>query len=531
MKVITVQEAVDLIKDGDVIGSAVQGMTGWPEEIGLGIEKKFLETGHPAGLTHIHGAGQSDVARNDPERKVCRGECAWAHDGLLTRSIHGHIGCSFKVTEQIVNNKMLGYNYPLGMMGQIWREKGRGFPGLLTKVGLGTFMDPRQDGCKVNQITKDEGEDLVFYIPDFNGEEWLFYTLPKMDVALLRPTTADTHGNLTYEKECMPCEPLDLAMATKADGGIVIACVERIAKAGTLDPRDIRIPGILVDYVCVEEHPENKLQTHITHFNPAFTGEIRADLAASISKMPLDMWTVMARRTACELKKGMICNFGLGKPTLVPKVMANEGVDDQFTLISESGVIGGVPGEGGDFGAHWNPEAIYCQTDHFSFFDQGGLDVGVYGLPEVQENGDVNTTFLNGTMAGVGGFPHIAANAKTSIFMGAFTAGKLRTHIENGKLVIDQEGRFKKFVRECVQVSFSAKEALRKGKRMLYISEIAVLEYTEKGFILLEIAPGVDLQKDVLENIEFDVILPDGGPKLMDPALFEEDWGGLKDII
>ena len=206
-------------------------------------------------------------------------------------------------------------------------------------------------------------------------------------------------------------------------------------------------------------------------------------------------------------------------------------MDDQFTLISESGVIGGVPGEGGDFGAHRNPEAINSQTDHFSFFDQGGLDVGVYGLPEVQENGDVNTTFLNGTMAGVGGFPHIAANAKTSIFMGAFTAGKLRTHIENGKLVIDQEGRFKKFVRECVQVSFSAKEALRKGKRMLYISERAVLEYTEKGFILLEIAPGVDLQKDVLENIEFDVILPDGGPKLMDPALFEEDWGGLKDII
>ena len=531
MKIITVKEAAELIKDGDVIGSAVQGMTGWPEEIGLAIEKRFLETGHPAGITHIHGAGQSDVGRNDPEGKICRGECILAHDGLLTRSIHGHIGCSFRVAQQIVDNKMLGYNFPLGMIGQIWRERGRGFPGLLTKIGLGTFMDPRQDGCKVNQITKEQGEDFVFYIPDLIGTDWLFYTIPKMNVALLRPTTADTNGNLTYEKECMPCEPLDLAMATKADGGIVIACVERIARAGSLDPRDIRVPGILVDYVCVEEHPENKLQTHITHFNPAFTGEIRADISTAITKLPLDMWTVMARRAAAELRKGMICNFGLGKPTLVPKVLVEEGVYDQFTLISESGVIGGVPGEGGDFGAHWNPEVIYCQTDHFSFFDQGGLDVGVYGLPEVQENGDVNTTYLNGKMAGVGGFPHIAANAKLSIFMGSFMAGKLKAHIEDGKLVIDQEGKFKKFVKKCVQVSFCAAEALKKGKRILFISERCVLEYKEDGFHLLEIAPGIDLQKDVLDNIEFEVNFPEGGPRLMDPALFKENWGGLKDII
>ncbi len=531
MKVITIKEAADLIKDGDVIGSAVQGMTGFPEEIGLAIEKKFLETGHPAGITHIHGAGQGNFARMDPEHKKCRGECMLAHDGLMTRSIHGHVGCSFKVVSQVVNNKILAYNYPLGMMGQIWREQGRGFPGLLTKVGLGTFMDARQDGCKINEKTKAEGEDLVHYIPDFNGTDWLFYTLPELNVALLRPTTADTHGNLTYEKECMPCEPLDLAMAAKAAGGIVIACVERIAKAGTLDPRDIRIPGILVDYVCVDENPAERMQTHITHFNPAFTGEIRADVSQAISKLPLDMFTVIARRTAAFFKKGDICNFGLGKPTLVPKVLLEEGVDEEFTMISESGVIGGVPAEGGDFGAHWNPEVMYCQTDHFSFFDQGGLDVGVYGLPEVQENGDVNTTVLNGKTAGVGGFPHIAANAKLSIFMGSFTAGKLITHIEDGKLVIDQEGKFDKFVKECVQVSFSAGEAVKRGKRILYVTERAVLEYTKDGMVLLEIAPGVDLQKDILDHIQFDVKMPEGGPKLMDAALFEAEWNGLKDII
>ena len=531
LKQITVKEAAYLINDNDVIGSAVQGMTGWPEEIGLAIEERFLETGHPSNITHIHGAGQGDFARMDPEHKKCRGECALAHEGLLGRSIHGHVGCSFGVTAHIVNNKCLAYNFPLGMMGQIWREKGRGFPGLLTKVGLGTFMDPRFDGCKVNQKTIDEGEELVHYVPDFMGEEYLFYTLPKMNVALLRATTADTHGNLTYERECMPCEPLDLAMATKADGGIVIACVERIAQAGTLDPRDIRIPGILVDYVCIDERPNDRMQTHITHFNPAFTGEIRADIAQAIEKLPLDAKTVISRRTAAYFKKGTTCNFGLGMPTLVPKVLLEEGVEDEFIMISESGLIGGVPAEGGDFGAHWNPEVMYCQTDHFSFFDQGGLDYGVFGFPEAEESGNVNTTYLNGKMAGVGGFPNIAANAKCSIFMGTFTAGGLKEHIEDGKLVIDQEGKFKKFVKKCVQVSFNADEDLKKGNRCVFVTERCVLEKTLEGIVLLEIAPGVDLQKDILDQMEFAPIIPEGGPKLMDPDLFREEWGKLKDII
>lgn len=531
MKIITVKEAADLIKDNDVIGSAVQGMTGWPEEIGLAIEKRFLETGHPRNITNIHGAGNGDFGRTSPDGKTTRGEDALAHEGLLGRSIHGHIGCSFKVTEMVVNNKILAYNFPLGMMGQIWREKGRGFPGLLTKVGLGTFMDPRQDGCMVNEKTKKEGEQLVKYVPDFMGEEYLFYTLPKMNVALLRATTSDMHGNLTYEKECMPCEPLDLAMATKADGGIVIACVERLAKAGSLDPRNVKIPGMLVDYVCVAEHPERTMQTHITHFNPAFTGEIRAEVSNQLTKLPLDIKKVISRRTAMEFRKGMKCNFGIGMPGLVPKVLLEEGVSDDIMMISESGLIGGIPAEGGDFGAHWNPEVMYNQTDHFSFFDQGGLDVGVFGLSEVEETGNVNTTFLNGKMAGVGGFPNIAANAKCSIFMGTFTAGGIKTHIADGKLVIDQEGKFKKFVKKSVQVSFNADEDLKKGNRVIYITERAVLEKKPEGLILKEVAPGVDIQKDIIDQMEFVPIIPEGGPALMDPAIFREEWDGLKTIV
>ena len=248
-KIITVKEAAELVQDGAVIGSAVQGMTGWPEEIGLAIENRFMETGHPSGITHIHGAGQGDFGRMSEDGKTCRGECALAHDGLLSCSIHGHVGCSFKVTKQIVDNKILAYNIPLGVVGQIWREMGRGFPGLLTKVGLGTFMDPRYDGAMINEKTKKEGKQIVTYIPDFLGEEYLFYTLPKLTVALLRATTADEDGNLTYEKECMPCEPLDLAMAAKAAGAVVIAQVERVAATGTLDPRNVKVPGILVDYI------------------------------------------------------------------------------------------------------------------------------------------------------------------------------------------------------------------------------------------------------------------------------------------
>lgn len=530
MKIITVKEAAELIQDNAVIGSAVQGMTGWPEEIGLAIEKRFLETGHPANITHIHGAGQGDFGRSRGDGTT-RGEDALAHDGLLARSIHGHIGCSFNVVKQVVSNKIQAYNYPLGMMGQIWRENGRGFPGLLTKVGLGTFLDPRHDGAMINQKTKDEGDQLVYYVPDFMGEDYLYFTLPKLNVALLRGTTSDGHGNLSYEHECMPCEPLDLALAAKADGGIVIACVERIAKTGSLDPRNIRIPGQFVDYVCVCEHPENQMQTHITHFNPAFTGEIRVDVASAISELPFDVKKVACRRVAMEFKKGDKLDFGLGLPGVCAEILQEEGVQDEFMLLSESGLVGGVPAKGGDFGAHWNPEVMYNQTDCFSFFDAGGLDVGIFGLPEVDKNGSVNTTKLNGKTVGAGGFPHIAANAKLDIFVGTFTAGGFEAHVEDGKLVIDKEGKFDKFVDTCEQVSFNGTEYLKRGGRLVYVTERCVIERTEAGLVVTEIAPGVDLQKDVLDHMKGGYVLPEGGPKLMPAEIFQETWGNLRNII
>ena len=530
-KIISVKEAAGLVQDGAVIGSAVQGMCGWPEEIGIAIEKRFMETGHPANITHIHGAGQGDFGRTSPDGKTCRGECVLAHDGLLACSIHGHVGCSFQVTRQIADNKILAYNIPLGVVGQVWREVGRGFPGLLTKVGLGTFMDPRYDGAMINEKTKKEGKQIVKYIPDFEGEEYLFYTLPKLNVALLRATTADENGNLTYEKDCMPCEPLDLVMAAKASGAIVVAQVERLAQAGSLDPRMVKIPGMMVDYICVAEHPENIMQTQVTHFNPAFTGEIKVPIEQNDEAMPLDDKKVFTRRAAMEIHAGNKCNMGIGMPGLIPKVLIEEGVDSQVTLISESGLIGGIPAPGGDFGAHYNPEAMLNQTDHFSFFDQGGLDVAFFGLSEVDKDGNVNTTNLNGKIAGVGGFPNISANAKHSVFVGSFTAGGLKCHVADGKMYIDQEGRFDKFVESCKQISFNAAQSLERGHKVTFITERCVLVRRPEGMVLTEIAPGIDLQTQVLDHIHFKPIIPEGGPALMDAALFSDVWGRLGDTF
>ncbi len=350
-------------------------------------------------------------------------------------------------------------------------------------------------------------------------------------MALLRATTADENGNLSYEKECMPCEPLDLALAAKACGGIVIAQVERVAVTGSIDPRIIKIPGILVDYVCVAEHPEDIMQTHVTHFNPAFTGEIRVPMAQNVQDLPLDDVKVFVRRAAAELRSGDKINIGIGKPTLTPNILNEEGVADKVILISESGLIGGIPAPNGDFGAHFNPEVMYNQTDHFSFFDQGGLDVGIFGLSEVDQHGNVNTTLLNGKIVGAGGFPHIAANAKHSIFVGSFAAGKAKCHVEDGKMVIDQEGRFKKFVNKCVQVTFNADEYISRGNRVTYISERCVIEKTKEGMVVTEIAPGIDLQTQILDMMEFKPIIPAGGPKLMDDKLFAATWGGLKKIM
>jgi propionate CoA-transferase len=524
-KVITPAEAAELFNDGDFIWSASFGLAGWAEEVAIAVAERFKKTGHPKGIGHIHAAGIGDW--------VSRGEDTWAIDveGLMGKLITSHAGSSPFMFKLVANNKIMCWNYPLGTMLQLCKEMARKGPGLLSKTGLGTFMDPRFEGGKLNPLTKEKGEDYIKYIPDFEGEDYLFYKPYPIQIGLMRGTTADTHGNITCEKESHNLEMLTVAQATKAQGGIVIVQVENLAQAGSLNPKLVKVPGVYVDYIVVEEHHENWMQTQGTKFNPSFCGQVRVPLGDSMKPIPFDPVKVMARRVAMEIREGNKANFGIGTPTYIGNVLSEEGCGEDLIMISESGSIGGVPGGGKDFGAHWNIEASCDQGDHFSFFDGGNLDVGVFGLSEVDKDGNINTSLLNGKVMGVGGFANISAVSKKAVFIGTFTAGGVETKVENGKMVIVKEGKFKKFVVKCPQLTYNADEALKKGNSILFVTERCVIERTKEGMILKEIAPGIDLQTQILDQMEYKPIIPPGGPKPMNPDIFKETWGGLKEFF
>ena len=530
-KIISMEEAANLFFDGCCVVGAAFGSEGWPEEIGLAVEKRFLETGHPAGITAIHAAGN-------------RAAKCWAHEGLISLDISSHESTTPKIAKLIEDDKVPGWYMPLGAMLQMYVEIGRGMPGVLSKCGLGTFMDARVEGGALNdsakaydRARKEKGERLfVEYIPDFMGEEYLFYNIPKIDIGMFRGTTADENGNITAENECLNLELSAVARAAKAQGGIVIAEVEQIVKAGSLNPKLVKVGRNLVDYIVVQERPE-LLARALTDpgyrpdaFWKGLNGQAKVPVAA-IETMPFDPKKIIIRRTCMEIRRGSMCNFGIGMPTFCGGVLAEEGEIDSIVMISESGSVGGVPGAGPLFGSHYNNEWSCDQKDHFDWFDGTGLDFGAFGLSEVQEDGSINVSKLNGVTLGVGGFTNITAGARKACFIGTFTAKGLKEHIEDGKLVIDQEGKLKKFVKKCEQIAYDAPAAVKKGKPGLYITERCVFEACEEGLKLIEIAPGIDMQKDILDLMEFKPIIPEGGPKLMPAEIFQEAWGGLSAIM
>lgn len=524
-KVLTPQEAAKLIPDHAVIISAGFGNAGFPHELAYAMEDLFLETGHPADLMHIHAAGIGDWGSRGA------GECHWTHEGMMTKVITSHTGSSPKLLKAVSENKIMAWNLPLGTMLQVYREMGRGMPGILSKTGLGTFMDPRFDGGMLNPLTKNSGLTFIDYVPDFYGQEYLMYKAYPVTHAFIRATYADTNGNISVEDEAFNLESLAVAQAAKARGGKVFVAVKRMVEVGTIHPKLVKVPGIYVDVIVPIQDDDLSWHTQGTKYEPAFTGRIRVPMKESVSKLPLNEDKIMVRRAAMEIKEGYKCNFGIGKPTFVGGVVAEEGCTDLITMISESGAIGGVPGGGLDFGAHWNIEASCDQGEHFSFFDGGGLDLGVFGLSEADKDGNINTSLLNGKIMGVGGFANIAATAKNAIFLGTFTAGGVKCHVEDGKMVIDQEGRFPKFVPSCPQLTFNAEQSLKRGNTILFVTERCVIKRTEEGLIITEIAPGIDLQTQILDQAQIPFIIPEGGPKLMPAELFQEEWGGLRKIM
>ena len=510
-KIVTAAEAVAVIRDGDTLANSGFVGTGAPEELLAALEHRFHETGGPRNLTVVFAAGQGDAKE--------RGLNRLGHEGLLKRVIGGHWGLIPKVARLAVANRIEAYNLPQGVISHLYREIAGRRAGVFTKVGLRTFVDPRLDGGKINAMTT---EDLVRLL-EIDGEEWLHYKTFPIHVAFVRGTTADPAGNVTMEKEALTLDNLAMAMAAHNSGGLVIAQVERIAESGTLNPRNVRIPGVLVDCVVVAR-PEYHRQTYATRYEPGYSGEVKVPLG-SIAGLPLDERKIVARRACFELPMGGCVNLGIGMPEGVASVANEERILKFVTLTTEPGVIGGLPAGGMNFGAATNTEAVIDQNEQFDFYDGGGLDVACLGLAECDADGNVNVSRFGSRLAGAGGFINISQTARKIIFLGTFTAGGLRECCRDGNLVIEQEGGAGKFVKRVAQVTFSGAYAAEKGQPVLYVTERCVFRRVADGIELIEVAPGIDIDRDILAHMEFRPIIRD--PQPMDPRIFRPQPMGL----
>jgi propionate CoA-transferase len=512
MQVIRAEEIGSLIPDQATLFLGGLAVTSLPEEILQSIEQHFLRTGHPQALTTwaCGAIGNSGNA----------GMKHFAHPGMIKRVVAGHFGQTGReMMKMVFDGEVEAYNFPQGTLSHLTRQIACRSPGVLTKVGLGTFVDPMLEGGKMNSRSI---EDLVKRV-EFDGEPWLYYKAPKIDVAIIRGTLADEHGNITLDKEGVLLEQLSIAQAARACGGIVICQVERVVQSGSLHPKAVKIPGVVVDYVVVAK-PENHMQTIATQFDPALCGDLRVP-TNSLQPMPLDERKVIARRAAIELTLGAVTNLGIGIPAGVPSVAAEEGVSDALTLSVESGVTGGIPAQLGDFGLAYNAEAIIEQSSQFDFYDGGGLDASFLGLAQVDLHGNVNVSKFNGRPVGCGGFINITRSTKRLVFCGTFTAGGLRLQVGQGRLEILQEGKSKKFIQQVEQITFNGRDAAQRQQEVIFITERAVFHLRDDGLELSEIAPGIDLERDVLAQMDFEPIMRE--VKLMDHRIFEPTWGGL----
>jgi propionate CoA-transferase len=511
-KIVPAAEAVRLIRDGDsVVAEGFMGQC-FAEELTLALEQRFLLTSTPRDLGLVFTMAAGD--------HLGRGLDRLAHEGLLKWAVGGHWGMAPELGKMAVGNDIEAHNLPQGVISQLFRDTAAGKPGLLTRVGLGTFVDPRQGGGKINERTTKDRVELII----LDGVEYLFYKALQLDVAFLRGTTADPGGNITMEREALIMEALAVATAVHNAGGLVIVQVERVAENGSLSPREVKIPGILVDCVVVSQ-PEHHWQTFGTPYSAALSGELR-QVRNSVQPLELTERKVIARRAAMELQPGSVVNLGIGIPEGVANVAAEEHILDYLTLTAEPGAMGGMPAGGLDFGSAINAQAILDQPSQFDFYDGGGLDAAFLGMAQADRLGNVNVSRFGSKLAGSGGFINISQNAKRLVFAGTFVVSG-RCRVQDGRLVIADGAVAPKFLADVQQRTFSADYAAAGGQPVLYVTERCVFRLTPDGLELIEIAPGVDLEKDVIAHMGFEPIIR-GEPKLMDARIFGAAPMGLK---
>ncbi|OUO79279.1 acyl CoA:acetate/3-ketoacid CoA transferase [Blautia sp. An249] len=513
-------EAAEMIRDNSTIATIGMTLVSASESILKAIENRFLTEHTPAGLTLVHSCGQSDRDR---------GIQHFAHEGMLKKIIGGHWGLQPRMMELIAENKIEAYCIPQGQFAQLYRSMAGGEPGKITKVGLGTFVDPRIEGGKMNERTRQAPD--ISEILTINGEEYMCYKPIPLDYVIIRGTYVDEDGNLTTDEEAMQLEVFPAVMACRKFGGKVIAQAKYKVKNGQLHCKKVTVPGVFIDAVVMCDDPEqDHRQTHSFAFDPAYCGDIKTPVSQS-DVLPLTIRKLIGRRAVMELAQDDVLNVGTGIPNdVVGAIIAEEGIGQEVTVTVESGIYGGIPLGGVDFGIAKNNFALVRHDDQFDYYNGAGVDVTFMGAGQLDADGNVNATKLGKMPTGAGGFIDITTNAKHVVFCSTFTGKGLKCSFDGGKLRIDQEGSLIKMVKNVTQISYNGKIARKKHQKMHYVTERAVFELGQDGVVLTEVAPGIDLQTQVLDLMEFKPII---SPHLkeMNPKLFCEEPFGLKELL